>query len=338
MTTAHTRRCGPFIGAMFVLIAVFASPHVARAADDGGQPGAMLDWGIGARPVAMGGAFTAVAEGPTGYWWNPAGIAQVRDDGFEAAVRRMSFDRQAGYVSLVHPFGKEEAAMGVSWVYAGVGDVFSYDVDGNRGDKISDFTNAVGFSFARRFTERGSPAAFGIGLNLRYIQHNIANINAYTVGIDLGTQCVYRFRRSTGPKDAPSEVRLGASVQRLNEKFSWTTTKYWIPQGEATGSSFDEKVPVVVRTGAAALFLKQRALVAFDLDFRQGIGGEWHAGAEYRLHPLLALRAGLDDGDVTFGAGLAPQVRPGMNVLIDYAYARQPDAIDPEHIFSIGLR
>jgi len=324
---------GLLAGSVIILRSTSAYP-----ADAGGQPTAMLEWGVGARPVAMGGAFTAVAEGPTGFWWNPAGVAQVRENGFETALRTMSFDRQAGYLTFVHPFGKEEAAMGLSWIYAGVGDVYSFDQDGVAGDKISDYTNVFAFSFARRFTERRSPLALAVGINLRYIQHNIANINAYTVGFDLGAQIRYKLRQVTRPGQVSPELRGGVSVQRLNQSYPWLTEKYWVEQGESHGSDFDEKFPLLVRVGTAGVFWQGRALVACDIDIDEKQGAGWHVGGEVKPHALFALRAGLDDGNVTFGAGFLPVLLSGVRLTIDYAFAPQPDEIDAEHIFSLGVR
>lgn len=316
---------------------VFAYP--VRAEEDGGQPSAMLDWSVGARAVAMGSAFTATAEGPTGSWWNPAGIAQSKQDALEMALRRMSFDRQAGYVNYIHPFGREEAAMGLSWIYAGVGDVFARDIDGRLGESISDYTNAFAFTFARRFTERNAPTSIALGVNLRYLQHNIANINAYTVGFDLGAQLRHRmYKRGMTPEDVPNELRLGVAVQRLNQKYPWITSDYWNEQGETSGSTFEERFPLIIRGGAAALFLNGRALGEVDVKVDTRQGATFHIGAEGRPHPLLALRAGLDNGNLTFGGGIEPKVSSGTRFLLDYAFAIQPDQIDPEHVFSLGLR
>ncbi|MEW5701418.1 MAG: PorV/PorQ family protein [Candidatus Zixiibacteriota bacterium] len=326
------------VAALVLALATVWPPVSSRAADTGGQPTAMLAWGVGARPVAMGGAFTAIAEGPTGFWWNPAGVAQMRENGFEAAMRRMSFDRQAGYLSFVHPFGKEEAAMGLSWIYAGVGDLYTFDQDGIPGDKISDYSNAFAFSFARRFTPRHSPLAWSVGLNLRYLQHNIANINAYTVGFDVGTQLRYRLRPATRAVTIPPEVRVGLSLQRLNEKYPWTTSEYWTQQGEDTGSDFEEKFPLLVRSGVALVFWQGRALLAFDTDVDEKQGTRWHGGGEVTVQSLFAVRAGMDDGDLTLGAGFQPRLRPGVRLAIDYAFAVQPDDIDAEHLFSLGVR
>lgn len=309
------------------------------AEEDGGQPGAMLDWSVGARAVAMGSAYTATAEGPTGSWWNPAGIAQSKQDAFEMALRKMSFDRQAGYVNYIHPFGREEAAMGLSWIYAGVGDVFARDIDGQIGDAISDYTNAFAFTFARRFTERGAPTAISLGVNLRYVQHNVANIDAYTVGFDLGAQLKHRmFKRGMAADAVPNEVRLGVAVQRLNQKYPWTTSEYWNEQGESSGSTFDEKFPLIVRGGGGVLLMNGRALGSVDVKVDSERGATFHVGAEGRPVELVAIRAGVDNGNFTFGGGVEPNLSSRVRFVLDYAFALQPDQIDPEHVFSLGVR
>ncbi|HEX9751546.1 MAG TPA: hypothetical protein VGB22_09720 [candidate division Zixibacteria bacterium] len=310
-----------------------------RADESGGQASAYLEWGVGARPVAMGGAYSAVADGPTGFWWNPGGLSQVRQPTIEAAMRTMSFDRQAGYGVLAYPFSREEAALALSWIYAGVGDLFEYNLDGVRGDQISDYANAVAFSFARRFTDEHNPLALSLGLNVRYVQHNIAGIDAFSVGFDLGTHVRYRLRgRYVDVEgDNPPEVMFGLSVQRINQKFPWTTSDYWVPRGEG-GASFEESFPFLVRGGTAARFMQGRGLVAFDLSVDEKQGAEWHVGAEGQPHPLVAIRAGLDNGDPTFGGGLRPKINKRWELIFDYAFAIQPDAIDAEHIFSVGAR
>jgi hypothetical protein len=331
-TTDHRLRplTGILIAVMFMSLGLWGT---AGAAEDGGYAGASTSWGVGARPVAMGGAYVAVADGPTGFWWNPAGIAQIRENQAEAAWRAMSFDRQTGYVAYLHPFGREEAAMCFSWTYAGVADLYEYDIDGARGDQISNYTNAGTFTFGRRF----SPVV-SLGVNLRYVQQNIANIDAYTVGFDLGVHLRFVHDWKMGDLTIPmSKVRIGGAVQRLAEKFPWTTGEYWVTRGES-GSATDERVPVGFRTGIAAFVWKDQALVAVDGEFNEKQGPRFHAGAEVRPHPLLALRAGIDDSDPTFGAGFDVKMNEKVKLILDYAFAVQPGPIDAEHVFSLGVQ
>jgi hypothetical protein len=312
---------------------------VSVADEDGGQASAYMDWGIGARAVAMGSAYSAIADGPTGFWWNPAGVAQVRQGELEMSMRKMSFDRQAGYLAFVHPVGREEAAVALSWVYAGVGDLFARDLSGNRGDLLSDYTNAAAFTFGRRFTPEHSQMALSLGLSLRYIQHNIAGISAYSVGFDFGAHMRYQLRRRYVTEgDRPPELLVGIAVQRLNLKYPWSTGDYWIPEGEDGGSSFDEEFPFLIRGGVGTRLMNGQLTTAFDLSADEKLGLGWHLGVEGLFREVLALRGGVDDGDPTFGAGFEPTLTGSLKLAISYAFAIQPDAIDAEHIFSFGIR
>jgi len=330
MTTLGSNSCRTSV---LLLLCLLVAPVGAFAGDDGGYPGNQLQWGVGARAVAMGSAFTAIAEGATGFAWNPAGISQGREDRLESAWRTKSFDRQAGYVAYVHPFGREEAAMGLSWVYAGESNLYERSLDGTRGDKLSNFTNAAAFTFARRFTR-----VLSVGLNLRYVQQDIANVDAYTVGFDIGAH--FRFVRDwrVGNMTVPmSKVRMGIAVQQLNQKYPWTTGEYWVKQGE-TGSSYDEKFPLVIRAGVAANVWKDRALVSVDGEFSDKLDERIHAGVEVIPVTNFALRAGLDHDQPTLGAGWALPIEQALLLNLDYAFATQRDTIDPEHVFSLGLR
>ena len=318
---------------MLVMSLLMSAAGAAFGAEDGGYAGAPVQWGIGARPVAMGGAYVAIAEGPAAFWWNPAGIAQIRVNGLEAAWRSMSFDRQAGYLAFVHPFGKEDAAMSLGWIYAGVTDLYEISEDGRQGAVLSNYTNAATFTFARRFTP-----ALSLGVTLRYIQQNIANINAYTVGFDFGAHI--RFVRDwyIGKARIPmSKVRLGATLHRVGQKYPWTTTKYWVGQGQS-GSSANEKFPLIGRAGITTAWFGDRALISFDGEFNQKQSTRMHAGVEARPFASLSLRAGIDDSHPTFGAGFEPRLQSKLALALDYAFATQPGTIDPEHLFSVGIR
>src|SRR5688500_4030369 len=64
-----------------VTAAVLAFVNVAfpaRAANEAGLPGEFLNFGVGARPLAMGRAFTAVSDDIDALYWNPAGLSTYR--------------------------------------------------------------------------------------------------------------------------------------------------------------------------------------------------------------------------------------------------------------------
>jgi hypothetical protein len=198
---------------------------------------------------------------------------------------------------------------------------------------LTNFTNAAAFTFSRRFTR-----VLSVGLNLRYVQQDIANIDAYTVGFDIGVHLRFVRDWRMGDMNIPmSRVRMGAVVQQLNQKYPWTTGEYWVKHGE-TGSSLDEKFPVVVRAGAAADVWKDRALVSVDGVFSDKLDPRVHAGVEIIPVQNFALRAGLDHDQPALGAGWTLPIEQSLHLNLDYAFATQRDTIDPEHMFSLGLR
>ncbi len=54
-------------------------------------------WGVGARAVAMGGAYTALSNDYTGLFYNPAGVALVRKTTFLASFNALSLTDRATY-------------------------------------------------------------------------------------------------------------------------------------------------------------------------------------------------------------------------------------------------
>jgi len=351
---------------IIVLLAFFVAlpgTSLPRAADDGGYAGAFLRLDIDARAAGLGGAFTAIADGPAGFHYNPAGPAWEEKRVVEAAYRKMSFDRRYGSAAVVWPLHKEaaivgswvhagvddvlersgsaavvwplhkEAAIVGSWVHAGVDDVLERSYEGEPGEKIGESNNAVSFTFAKKFT-----SFFSLGVNLRYVQMNIANINAYTVGFDFGM--MLNLPRSTlavgGPKGL-TDFRFGLVVERINYKFPWNTQEYWVKEGSDKGSSFEERWPLNVRGGIATSVYDRHATLAVDVEVNEQSGAILHAGLEILPIPALALRGGINGEHFTAGAGVSTTL--GKNTLfMDYALAMTDDILDDEHLVTIGVR
>jgi len=301
------------------------------AANDGGYPGAFLRLDISARAAAMGGAHTAIADGPSGYHYNPAGPAWAEEPMGEAAYRKMGFDRLHGFVAVVIPLHKEAAIVG-SWVHAGVSDVYERDLQGEIGEEIGESNNAVSFTFAKKFTPY-----LAIGANLRYVQMNIAGINANTVGFDLGLSLNLPDEMLSigGPKGL-TDIRMGVVLERINYKYPWNTSEYWVKYGE-TGQSFEERWPINLRAGVAASVFEKRATIALDIEANEETSSLFHAGLEITPIPELALRGGINGENLTAGAGFLAPIG-NRKLVVNYAFLMTDDNIDDEHLISIGVQ
>jgi long-subunit fatty acid transport protein len=82
---------------IILLIVLFVALNLhAQFAEDAT---ALLDnqYGFGTKSIAMGTAFTAVADDYSATYWNPAGLAQIKKMEFYAGLSHLSYDNDATY-------------------------------------------------------------------------------------------------------------------------------------------------------------------------------------------------------------------------------------------------
>ena len=94
------RRIGPRAARLSVALGflLVLPPSGLRAGESGGQPGAFLQYGVGARALGMGGAFYAIADDATAAYWNPAGLAYLQRKEVTYMSAPMFADTVLGYM------------------------------------------------------------------------------------------------------------------------------------------------------------------------------------------------------------------------------------------------
>jgi len=298
-----------------LIVAALSISSAALAASDGngGQPGAFREVKLGGRPAAMGGAFTAVAYGGIGWLYNPAGISQMRKSDVAFSYRAMKLDRRLGYASITIP-ARENATIGFSWIYAGTASLEARDMQGYviPGEDLASTQNLVGVTFGKTFIPQ-----LAVGGHIFYAQHNIGNINAYSVGGDIGMQSKFDLSRTVFG-GIVNLAQAGLVVENIGASYKWTTANYWQTLGQELGSTFDEKFPVNYRLGGA-LVRPGFGILAADVEVNSASIFKSHFGAEYQLYQELMLRTGLDDLHPTFGFGVYKKINK-IALFIDAAY------------------
>ncbi|NIR45099.1 MAG: PorV/PorQ family protein, partial [Gemmatimonadetes bacterium] len=168
-----------------------------------------LSIGVGARALAMGNAYAALADGADALYWNPAGIAS--NPRFTAIV---SYNDMFGDFGLDHIYGgvtvpAGEGAFGLSLTSFQSGDMqrttedFPEGGDPLFGDTFEWTDLAVALSYARQITDR-----LNVGLSVKYVQSGISEATANFFGGDAGIQ----FRTGLlGTTVAASLLNLGTS-------------------------------------------------------------------------------------------------------------------------------
>ncbi len=301
---------------------------IVHAEEDGGYAGAFLRVPLQPRAAAMGGAYIGLSDDAAGQMFNPAGITAITSFDFSSAYRVMKLDRTLGYVSLIIPT-RLQSALGVSWIYAGSGDVERRSNSGYlTGGSISSNSHAFSVTFAKQFLP-----ALGAGARLNYYIKSFDELNANSIGINLGLMLSVDSLFEFGEMEEKpiNEIKIGLIVQNLAAKYSWDK------ESAGLQTSTDDEFPVEFGIGASCRTLHRNLLFVADARKSDKQSLVFRAGGEYRIHQNVDLRAGLDDGRFTAGAGF--RVPLGTNMMsIDYAFSMDHADEGDDHIFGLSFR
>jgi len=219
--------------------------------------------GIGARALAMGGAFVAVADDATAVCWNPAGLAQVVDTriaGMSTDLFGMDCTHQ--YVSAVTTFAN--IGIGLGWERASVtGD--GVDEDGNPTESFSWDESAIIGTLATNIMDIGLA-----GATAKYYMANGYDSTASGFGFDLGLLVNLGDMFTIGV----TAIDLGGST------ITWDDTD-------------TDKISGMYKAGMAMKLVEDMLILAADIDFDGTDLGDAHLGLEFNVIPELALRGGV---------------------------------------------
>jgi hypothetical protein len=325
-----------FAAALCVLLALGLN---VRASDvgRGGQAGSFLRIGVGARAMAMGGGSSALADDATAGYYNPAGLAFLKGRQAGFTLNTMALDRTLSHIAYAQSFGSDpdstsprrpmQAGFSVAWLGAGVDDIDGRDYDGNPTRMYSSLENAFYFSFAIK-----PGPALSVGFSAKLLWSTFPRMtdagkamSATGLGFDLGAML-----------KPVSSVTLGVTVHDLRSRTTWDSQKLY-----ERGSQTTARFPLGFSAGAAWRGFSGRILATARLDQYQTLleNGSRYLPASFGLGvqaepvPGLFLRAGLRDGDFTFGGGYSRAVFSKRTEL-DYAFVPDPVAPRGNHVFS----
>ena len=153
----------------------------ARADNYYGMPNDYLQYGAGARSLAMGGAYVALADEASAPYWNPAALMQVDEHQFLSMYAPFFEQTNYNFLSYVHPL-RRLGALGISNVLLHSG---GYEEvtrqQGVIGTNRSIFKNAIIISYANKVRERVS-----LGASLKLIHERVMRYSGNGLGVDLG--------------------------------------------------------------------------------------------------------------------------------------------------------
>lgn len=176
----------------------------------GGSSAEFLEFGAGARGMALGGGFSTIVDDVTALFYNPAGLTAMT--GPEAHVTIMPYFADTDYywTGLALPMSDGDFGLGISLGHFGFGDQPIYtegDEQGESNEFYGVSETVVGLSFAHAFIDR-----FSAGGTVKFISDDLATgalagASASTVAFDFGVN----FHSELG--DRP--IALSFVVQNL---------------------------------------------------------------------------------------------------------------------------
>jgi hypothetical protein len=220
--------------------------------------------GVGARALAMGGAFVAIADDATAVCWNPAGLAQSEDT------------RIAGMSTDVFGMGITHQFVGATTSFSGIGIGLGWErtaltgqgtaADGTAGSLFNWNESAIVGSLATNIMDIGLA-----GANVKYYMADTGVGNtASGFGFDLGLLV-----------KLGDMFMIGVNASDIgNTNLSWT-------------SGATDAIDGVYTAGMAMSLVDGMLLLATDMDFSMSGLGDAHIGVEFKVIEELALRGGV---------------------------------------------
>ncbi len=346
----HLRR-NPAIAGAISGILLFASLCRAQTPDNGvsragTSAAAYLEIPVGAPAIAMGGAFSSIANDATSLYWNCAGSALLTKN--EAVVVHTSWIAQTSfnYGALVLPLG-DFGNLGFSMTSLTMGDmkVRTVEQPEGTGEYFSAQDLAAGITFARKLSDR-----FAIGFTGKYLRQSIWHEAAYAFAVDAGT--LFRTDLLGGMVIAATLSNFGSTMQ-----LEGRDTREFI-RIDPTKTGSNDRIPVTIEMQSWALPLQFqfgvsttvlsrdnfRWSVALDALHPADNNESMNVGTEFAWQNVFFLRAGYQslflsdaEGGFSFGVGLASgSLSSDLGFKADYAF-RDMGRLESVHTFSLGI-
>ncbi|MBI4063609.1 MAG: PorV/PorQ family protein [Elusimicrobia bacterium] len=266
-------------------------------ASNGTTSAQFLSLGAGARSVAMGELGAAVIADPNAAYWNPAGLAQMRDPEISLMHNNHFEDITHQYAAYAQPFGWGTPALSLTRLAVAPFD--SYNASGQKIGTVKSQDWSLGASVGRALNSNIS-----LGLGAKWIQETLGPATAKTAAGDFGIL----WKPSASLFQGAQKVTAGLSYSNLGPGLKFDTERFDLPQTLRLGLSFNEE------------FKRRPVILALEGAVPKNEDARVSVGAEAGLTEMIFLRAGYRfSQDIGSGLRLGFGFHMG-GLTLDYAW------------------
>jgi len=303
-----------------------------------------LEIEVGSRAMAMGGAFSAVADDATAIYWNPAGLSRLSRSEVTFTHTKWLADINFNFVGGIFNLG-QYGVIGMSMTSLSTSDmeVRTVDEPDGTGEKFSVGSIGIGLTYAINLTDR-----FSIGFNSKYIQEHVWHMTASSFAVDFGSLFITQF----------NDMKIGMSISNFGTDMTLSGrdvmvyhdidpsvmgNNEMIPANLATQSW---PLPLTFRAGLAMDLINNRTnrlTVAVDAIHPNDNTEYLNLGMEYTFNKILSLRGGYSslfkrnsEEGLTLGTGIQSSFGEMLALKVDYAFASF-NRLGGTHRISIGV-
>ncbi len=292
-----------------LLILFFTGSSFAFAQTNAETGLQFLKLGVGARSIAMGEAYTAIAGDASSMFYNPGALAFSPSDEILLMHKQWIVQTTSEYLGSVIHSG--DVVFGIGLNSTGVSGIEIREKPGPAEGTFSQQNAAINGTVSYRVD-----STFGIGASAKFLYEKIYVDEASGTAFDLGA--FYRMN---------SFLDFGASLSNVGSmnalRYEATSLPTMLRLGGAFHNNLTNEISAVVGADGVKVFKDN--------------GVRIHFGGEASYDNTFALRAGYQFGydEKGFSAGFGVHYAP---IQFDYAYVPFKDNIGTTHTFSLIFR